>query len=808
VIYQGDVPTLKVWAPTAQAVGLQLFDSSSPTAISSTVPLTADPATGVWSVTGSPDWTGKFYLYDVTVFARAAGKVVHNLVTDPYSVSLATNSLRSQIVDLADPRWMPDGWQTLHKPPLASVDDIVLYELHLRDFSINDPTVAPAHRGTYLAFTEPASNGMQHLKALAAAGLTHIHLLPVFDFATVNEDPAARSEADPALLAQRAPDSQQQQQMLSLYRDLDGFNWGYDPYHYGVPEGSYATHPDGAARIREFRAMVQGLSDSGLRVVLDVVYNHTTASGQDPKSVLDRIVPGYYHRLDADGNVENSTCCANTASEHAMMEKLMIDTTVQWARAYKVDGFRFDLMGHHMVANMVKLRDALQALTLAKDGVDGSKIYLYGEGWNFGEVADNKRGVNATQINLAGTGIGTFNDRIRDAARGGGPFNGPQEQGFIDGLATAPNGTDQGTAVTQTHKLLQYMDWIRVGLAGNLKEYPLVDHTGQTVTGAQVDYNGQPAGYTAAPQEDVNYVEAHDNETLWDAIAYKAPVTTSLADRVRMQNLGVDLVSLGQGIPFFHAGVDMLRSKSLDGNSYNSGDWFNRLDFSYTSNNWGVGLPPKENGDTNWPIMRPLLANPALKPAKADILGAVAHFQEMLRIRKSSKLFRLETAAAVKDRVRFLNTGPTQVPGLIVMSLADLPAARVDPVYGWIVVVFNATATTQRFADPVFAGADLVLHPIQRASADPVVRSARFNAATRTLTVPARTTAVFVSAKPGPAVSLAIAGQPGSGSGAGPRSLLPGSGRAAGPGWWWLMLGAAVILAGLGLRRGRRAPRA
>ena len=229
-------------------------------------------------------------------------------------------------------------------------------------------------------------------------------------------------------------------------------------------------------------------------------------------------------------------------------------------------------------------------MTLARDGVDGRSIYLYGEGWNFGEVADNARGVNAIQRNMAGTGIGTFNDRLRDGARGGGPFSGIQEQGFLTGLWYDPNATDQGSPAEQRARLLQEMDWIRVGLAGNLADYAFVDRFGNTVARAgQIDYNGQPAGYTADPQEAINYVEAHDNDTLFDAIQLKAPVGTTMADRVRMQNLGMSLLAFGQGIPFFHAGVDLLRSKSLDRNSYNSGDWFNRLDFTLQTQQLGRG---------------------------------------------------------------------------------------------------------------------------------------------------------------------------------------------------------------------------
>jgi pullulanase-type alpha-1,6-glucosidase len=367
---------------------------------------------------------------------------------------------------------------------------------------------------------------------------------------------------------------------------------------------------------------------------------------------------------------------------------------------------------------------------------------VYGEGWNFGEVADNARGVNATQQNIGGTGIGVFNDRLRDAVRGGGPFSGFQEQGFITGLADDPNGTNQGSADEMTARLLRYEDWIRIGLAGNLRDYALIDRRGDPVIGAEVDYNGSPAGYTLDPQENIVYISAHDNETLFDAIQAKASASASLAERVRMQNLGNSLVLLAQGVPFFHAGDDLLRSKSLDRNSYNSGDWFNRLDFTYQTNNWGVGLPVE--GQDRAAIIGPLLADPALKPAPADILSAAAHFQEMLVIRKSSPLFRLRTAEEIERRLAFLNTGPAQTPGLIVMQLSDMEGGDLDPTNEQIVVLFNANKTAVTFADAGWVGLPFELHPIQQASTDGVVRGATFESANGAFTVPGRTAAVFV----------------------------------------------------------------
>jgi pullulanase-type alpha-1,6-glucosidase len=740
----GGATTVRLWVPTAQSATLLLFADSNPATLPVEVPMTEDPATGVWSAAGGPDWVGKFYLFEVEVWAPSTGQVETNAVTDPWSLSLSANSARSQIVDLGDPALQPPGWDALEKPSLPAPEDVVIYELHLRDFSWYDPMVSEANRGTFRAFTEGGSYGMEHLSGLADAGLTHIHLLPVFDITTVPENRADQLEPDEALLASYPPDSDQQQAAIAAIENQDGFNWGYDPWHYTVPEGSYSTDPDGPQRILEFREMVQALNETGLRVVMDVVYNHTSSAGQNDKSVLDKLVPGYYHRLNADGAIETSSCCNNTASEHAMMEKLMIDSIVTWARDYKVDGFRFDLMGHHSKSTLLAIRAALDGLTEASDGVDGSRIYLYGEGWNFGEVANNARFVQATQFNMAGTGIGTFNDRIRDGVRGGGPFSGLQEQGFATGLFYDPNATPQGSPGDQESRLKAQADWIRVSLAGALADYSFIDRFGNPVTGWQVDYNGQQAGYTQDPQEIINYAAAHDNETFFDAVQLKVPLGTSIGDRVRVQNLANDLIALGQGVPFFHAGQDMLRSKSMDRDSYNSGDWFNRLDFTYAWNNWGAGLPVASKNQSNWPLMTPLLANPALKVAPDDIESAAEHFREMLRIRKSSRLFRLPDATEIEARLEFLNTGPVQIPGLIVMTLSD-PDGDFDAQRENITVLFNANDEAQSFGAPSLAGYDFALHEVQQASSDPVVRTAAWDSGSASFQVPGRTTAVFVA---------------------------------------------------------------
>lgn len=738
------VPTLTVWAPTARSVNLHLFDDANPNTEPEILTMRPTPSNGTWAISGEADWLGKYYLYEVEVFVPTEGSVQTNLVTDPYSFSLATNSTRSQIVDLNDPATMPDGWTNVVKPGIAAPEDIVIYELHVRDFSVNDLSVPEELRGTYRAFTQMDSNGMQHLAALAEAGLTHLHLLPTFDIATIDEDKSTWTMPSFAELANLPPNSEEQQALINAVRDQDPFNWGYDPFHYTVPEGSYAVNPEGIERIKEYRQMVQALDEIGLRLVVDVVYNHTSDSGQSDKSVLDRIVPGYYHRLNSTGRVETSTCCQNTATEHNMMRKLMVDSVVTWAVAYKVDAFRFDLMGHHMKEDMLAVRAALDALTLEEHGVDGKNIFIYGEGWNFGEVADNARGINATQFNMAGTGIGIFSDRLRDAARGGSPFGGQTEQGFINGLFVDPNETDQGSEAEQLARLQNFTDLIRLGLAGNLNDYSFVDANGDMVTGSQVLYNGSPGGYTADPQEQIVYISKHDNETLFDIIQYKAPLGTSTADRARIQTLGNSIVMFSQGVPFFQAGDDLLRSKSLDRNSYNSGDWFNRLDFTYQSNNWGVGLPLAADNQSMWPTMETLLANPALTPTPADIAFARDTFRELLQIRDSSPLFRLQTAAQVQDRLQFHNTGVAQIPGLIVMSLSDLTGDDLDPNVDMMVVLFNATPEQQIFSVEALAGAPFSLHPVQANSVDPLLQEASYEFESGTFVVPGRTTAVFV----------------------------------------------------------------
>jgi pullulanase-type alpha-1,6-glucosidase len=734
VTWSGRSPQVALWAPTATDVDLLVWqEGGAPERI--TMRRDAD---GVWVTRGTPKWAGAEYAFDVTVYVPSLDEVVTNRVTDPYSHALTADSERSVVVDLADPALAPDGWEDVVAPALAQPEDTTVYELHVRDFSATDETVPADWRGTYKAFTVADSDGVAHLTALADAGMNTLHLLPTYDLGSVPEVDPATPDCD---LASYGPAATEQQACVGAVRADDAFNWGYDPYHYTTPEGSYATDPDGPARTLEYREMVQAVTGMGLRVVNDVVYNHTYGAGQDDKSVLDKVVPGYYHRLDDTGAIATSTCCFNTATEHAMMEKLMVDSVVTWAREYKVSGFRFDLMGHHSLDNMLAVRAALDELTMADDGVDGASIYLYGEGWNFGEVADNARFTQASQFNLAGTGIGSFNDRMRDAVHGGSPFDDdPRAQGFGSGLFTDPNGAAiNGDAAAQEARLLYLQDRIKVGLAGNLRDYTFEDRNGAMTTG--IDLDG--TGYAADPSETVNYVDAHDNETLHDLFTFKLPADLSLADRGRMNTLAQATTALSQGVSFWHAGTDLLRSKSLDRDSYDSGDWFNRIDWAGEDNTFGSGLPGAWRNEDKWPYMEPLLARAdELTPTPEVMAATRERALDLLRLRMSSPLFRLGDADAIQDRVSFPDGGPDQARGVITMHVDDRSGDDLDPAIEELVVVFNATPTEATVAVDGATG-PFELHPVQAAGSDDVVRAA--TAAGTDLTVPARTVAVFVA---------------------------------------------------------------
>ncbi len=741
-IYEGDSITAAVWAPTAQNVQLKLYNADK--TLAATHPMTEDAATGIWSYTGGAELDRQLYRFEVTVYHPKVSGIQVLDVTDPYSVSLSTNSRFSQFVNLNDDDLKPEGWETHEIPTIANFEDAVIYEGHIRDFSVRDESTSEANRGKYLAFTEEGTAPVEHLRKLAEKGVTHFHMLPANDIATIEEDASRVVDLNSTLddfckLNRRADICQDAsvdrsstllslfegygvgeglaaQELVEAMRNYDQFNWGYDPYHFNVPEGSYSSDPEGVARIKEMRAMNMALHELGLRVALDVVYNHTNASELNTKSVLDKVVPGYYHRYEVDsGSIVRETCCDDTEPRNVMMEKLMEDSLVMWATQYKFDSFRFDIMSQATKSTMVRLFDAVKAVD--------EDTYFYGEGW---QKAD--RGYEqANQINMAGTEIGTFNDRIREAIRQGNIF-----------------------AKEASNASMADQDRVKMSLAGTLTDYILEDFNGVASTTSSI------GGYAKDPADIINYVSKHDNETLWDQLQYKLPDDLSLAERVRAQNVAATLPLMAQGIPFLQMGGDFLRSKSMDRNTYDAGDWFNYVDFTMQTNNWNVGLPLAQDNQGNWDVMNGYFAAPERAASMTEIEFASAVFDEMLSIRSDSPLFRLTTAEQIMDRVGFHNIGRRQTNGLIVMSIddgvsgdVDNPRADLDPMVDAIVVVVN-TGYEER-SHTVATAAGFELHSTQMQSIDPTVRGASFTAGTDegTFTVPALTTAVFVKPQMG-----------------------------------------------------------
>jgi pullulanase len=730
VKYSNEEILVSLWAPTAQSVTLKVY-ADDKTEIAAHA-MTEDSTTGIWAYQGDSSLDRAFYQFEVQVYHYQSKAIETLLVTDPYSVSLSTNGEYSQFVNLADPELMPENWQTHDIVAAGNYEDAVIYEGHIRDFSVLDESTSPANRGKYLAFTEVDTAPVNHLQKLANNGLRYFHLLPSNDIASINEDsetvidlnhtvaqlcavnadaPVCGVEDDNAtiysVLESYSPYSNDAANLVDALRGYDSFNWGYDPKHFNVPDGSYASNADGIARITEKRAMIKSLHDLGLRVVMDVVYNHTSSAGLWDNSVFDKVVPGYYHSRDLiSGAVIQSTCCNDTALENRMMDKFMVDSLSLWAEHYKVDGFRFDIMSHGSKAQMLAAREAVQ--TIDEDN------HFYGEGWN----RDDRGFEQANQFNLAGSEIATYNDRLRDAVRGGQFFSN--------------NSVEDGPFIQQ--------DLIKLGMAGSLADYVLKSYTGVDSMGSAFS----PAMYAKDPADVINYVSKHDNETLWDKLQFELSFAMNNEQRVRAQNVSQSIILLSQGIPFLQMGGDFLRSKSLDRNTYDAGDWYNFVDFTKYSNNWNVGLPLDKGGKTDQDLVS-LASSQFTSVGLTDMEFASNVFNEFLSIRHGSSLFKLTSTADIIGRVGFHNIGKRQTQGLIVMSIDDgIGLADLDPQHDAIVVVVNGSETELTHTVPTAQG--FSLHPSLAMSADTVVSSANFAEGENegSFTVPALTTAVFV----------------------------------------------------------------
>ncbi len=593
-VWTKEATGFRLWAPTAEGVTLNLYRSGHamdhPSGTNGTK--TEDEGVqlqdligrysmqpdvwGTWFIKVRGDLDGSYYTYSVTVDGHTEEAV------DPYARAVGVNGDRGMVTNLAATD--PVGFREEKRPEPLVPTDAVIYEVHVRDFSV-DVSSGMLHKGKFLAFTEENAvnsrgdkTGLKHLVEL---GITHVHLLPVFDYATVDEAGSEVSRTAGGIIEARG---------VNTEAFAAQYNWGYDPKNYNVPEGSYATDPfRGEVRIREFKQLVQALHANGIRVIMDVVYNHTYRL---EGSNFQKCVPGYYYRMTPDGYYSDASACGNeTASERPMVRKFLIDSVVYWAKEYHIDGFRFDLMGVHDIETMNLIRTAL-------DQVDPG-ILIYGEGWTGGastlpeEFRAMKANMNQLDLNIA-----VFSDDIRDGIKGS-VFE-EKGQGFVSGKEGMEETIKFGITAATYHDQVDYQ---------------------------RVNYSRRP--WAKAPSQTVNYTSAHDNLTLWDKLCLSVP-DSSREERIRMNLLSAAIVLTSQGIPFFQAGEELLRSKPLneagtryDDNSYRSPDSVNSL-------KW-------EEKTRNKEVFR--------------------YYQGLIALRKAYDGFRLRDAGELRTSLRFMDTG-------------------------------------------------------------------------------------------------------------------------------------------------------
>lgn len=585
VTYKPETTIFKLWSPAAQEARVNFYDSDAIDA-PATKRIGMKQIDAAWTIAVEGDLDGTYYTFQIKQHGKWGEEA-----TDPYARAAGTNGLRGQVVDLADTN--PEGWADDKAPPFGAPTDAILYELHIRDLSL-DPRSGITNKGKFLGLTERGTvtpqgdvTGIDHLVEM---GITHVHLLPSFDFMSINE----------------------------AQLDVAQYNWGYDPQNYNVPEGSYSTNPsDGKVRIREFKQMVKALHDAGIRVVMDVVYNHT---GKSADSHFQRLIPDYFYRFNEDGSMSNASACGNEiASDRPMVRKYIRESVEYWAREYHVDGFRFDLMGIHDIPTMNEISQKLHAID--------STILVYGEGWTAGDspLPDSLKAVKANTPKLIK--IAAFSDDFRDGVKGS-VFE-HKEKGFVSGA----RGKDMS---------------IRFGVVGST-EHPQINYD-------SVNYSNAP--WAKEPSQCINYVSCHDNHTLFDRLAISNP-TDPRSRRAQMQRTALAMVLTSQGIPFLHAGTEMLRSKNKDENSYKSSDGINMI-------RWG---------------------------AKRAEKITVNYVRNLIDMRKAHPAFRLGSTELIKKHLTFMNTQDDQ---LVVYRVVDAPGDK----WADILVIFNGSEDPKRVVIP------------------------------------------------------------------------------------------------------------
>ncbi|WP_129698155.1 type I pullulanase [Parabacteroides goldsteinii] len=513
LVYTPEQSVFTLWAPSADRVRLNLYASGEEGDPEEHVEM-EKAGYGTWRVHIDRDLKGSFYTFQI----EKNGKWL-NETPGIWAKAVGINGNRAAVIDWNETN--PDGWKSDRSPELKMYSDIILYELHHRDFSIA-PDSGIENKGKFLALTETGTKtpegeatGLDHLKEL---GVTHIHILPSFDFATVDE----------------------------TRLDENRYNWGYDPKNYNVPDGSYSTDPaNPVVRIREFKEMVKSLHQNGFRIVLDVVYNHTASTDH---SNFDLTVPGYFYRQNADGSYSNASGCGNeTASEREMVRHYIIESVKFWAREYHIDGFRFDLMGIHDIETMNHLRSELLEID--------PTIFVYGEGWVAADspLPFEQRAVKENVGQMEG--IGVFNDEFRDGLKGS-TFD-EQEPGYASGNI---NG---------------HFEPVKYGIVGGT-DHPQVDYGGLLYCNAP---------YAGAPSQMINFVSCHDGYTLVDKLKLSVQGDHAADELIPIDKLVHTVLLTAQGIPFIRSGEEIMQDKQGEPNSYKSPDSINRIDWSLKAKN-------------------------------------------------------------------------------------------------------------------------------------------------------------------------------------------------------------------------------
>ena len=713
-IWTSENVEIKIWSPTAQKMILHLYDSPQAATPVLSSPMAAK--NGIWSIKLSTSYKLHYFQLEVVNFFPELLSYQNVFVTDPYSHGLSTDGQKTLLVDLEDPQTKPTDWDQYKLPDPVKTIESVVYENHIRDLTAHDLNIPKALQGKYLGLAAEESQAYLYLKEIKNAGITHLHLLPFYDFASVPEN-KAHLETLPDLdwgSTDEAPTA------LARIRRKDNYNWGYDPVHWLSPEGSYATNPDGISRIYEIRKMIQSLHKLNLHITQDVVFNHTYASDFTSYSVLNKLVPSYYYRLEPKGVVATSSCCADTASENRMMERLMIDSIKHWIKYYHITSFRFDLMSFHSRETMIKIRDIVKDDLNIKFNYPANSVLIFGEAWAFGSLNDRRPDLAMTQKNSFGSGIGVFNDRLRDALRGGTTnLSEPADQGFITGLFDNFNYSprNRNSPVTEYDRLEKHLhlkDVVKIGLAGNLRDFIFKEHWGSLQSAGNINFRGAPVAYSEAPQESINYVSAHDGTTLWDAIQAKLPyqsewaqpATAPLWERVRRQQLALSIVLFSQGIPFIEGGSEILRSKNGDVDSYDSGDYYNALNLNLKTNNWTRALPPPWKNDSEWGFWSERISDQSINPRPEDISGTLNIFKALLKIRKNHEAFKIDNLKNIQKRLSFLDETHRGDSEILVMNLVSSKSNNPD-----IIVIWNTSRLEKNWQHSILNNQNWKIEP-------------------------------------------------------------------------------------------------